>query len=71
MDLHVLGYLQQILDELVDPVQLDVTVVEHGFLIQRMMHRLAMFTPRCSVWDEPDVELPSHPNPNILSPMPV
>ena len=60
--LHVLGGMQDVLGELVNLVQLDITVAEHGGLIQCLMHRLSMFAPRRSVRDEPDVELPSHPN---------
>ena len=58
--------MQDILDELVDPVQLDITIIEHGSLVQRLVHRLSMLAPRWPVWDEPHVELPSHPKHRLV-----
>lgn len=60
--LHILGHVQDILDELMDLVQLETPIIEHGSLVQRVVHRLSVLAPRWPVWDEPHVELPSHPN---------
>lgn len=62
---HVGGYERNVLDELVNLVELNITITQHGGLVQRVVHRLSVLAPRCPVRDEPHIELPSHPNPRI------
>jgi len=64
MSFHFLGYIKEVLSELPDFTSLNVPIVEHRLLIQRLVHGFSVLAPRSPVADETDVELPTHPTPD-------
>ena len=70
MRFHILGDVCNVLYELMHSVQLDVPIIQHRGLVERLVHRLAVFTPIRAVGDEAHVELPSHPISGRLAQVP-
>ena len=70
MRFHILGDVCNVLYELMHSVQLDVPIIQHRRLVERLVHRLAVFTPIRAIGDEAHVELPSHPISGWLAKVP-